>query len=59
MYYGFVRGAENGAINRFSAPGAGTGGGQGTYAYSINDAGVIAGYYVDASGVHHGFLLTP
>jgi hypothetical protein len=39
----------------FDAPGAGTGADQGTYAHAINTAGIIAGDYLDASNVHHGF----
>ena len=37
-------------------PGAGKGNGQGTIAWSINDAGVISGQYQDTSGVYHGFV---
>ncbi|MGA7048496.1 MAG: hypothetical protein WBY98_19685, partial [Candidatus Sulfotelmatobacter sp.] len=40
----------------FNAPGAGTGAGQGTISNSINPAGAITGYYLDASDVYHGFL---
>jgi hypothetical protein len=40
----------------FDAPGAGTGASQGTFAISIDTAGVIAGYYIDASNAHHGFV---
>ncbi len=66
--HGFVR-AVNGAITTFDAPGAGrqdwlaalsvksqgppT---QGTYAFNINDAGDIAGLYLDASVVVHGLV---
>jgi hypothetical protein len=62
--HSYVR-APDGTITIFDAPGAGSSciGGpfifancQGTYATSINDAGEIAGYYADASGVVHGFL---
>jgi predicted membrane protein len=56
---GFVRGAELGGIATFRAPGAGTGNSEGTFGYSINNAGTIAGYYIDAGSVYHGFLLTP
>ena len=41
---------------RFEAPGAGTGAGQGTWPVSINVAGAITGYYVDANGAYHGFV---
>lgn len=37
-------------------PNAGTGMGQGTTAAAINNAGDIAGFYVDAAGVFHGFV---
>jgi len=40
----------------FEAPGAGTGAGQDTNAGSINDAGAIAGYCLDAANVYHGFV---
>src|SRR5450759_772632 len=46
-------------IVTFDAPGAGTGAGQGTYAYEIMDAGAILGDYIDANGVYRGFLRTP
>src|SRR2546422_1050789 len=39
----------------FDAPNAGTGG-TGTFPYSINDGGQVAGTYVDSAGVWHGFL---
>jgi len=32
---------------------------KGTYAQGVNNAGQIAGYYVDSSGVDHGFLYRP
>jgi|SRR5215471_11457790 len=42
----------------FDAPGADTtpGSFHGTAAGGINPSGAIAGYYLDASGVNHGFL---
>ena len=30
-----------------------------TFAYAISPAGAITGFYIDASGVQHGFLRTP
>jgi hypothetical protein len=33
--------------------------GQGTYAFSINDAGAITGWYIDAGWLWHGFLRAP
>ena len=66
--HGFVR-SPNGRITEFDAPGAGTtpgspvmfaGGifGQGTVPVTNNDAGTIAGFYVDNNNVSHGFVLT-
>lgn len=46
-------------FSSFEAPGAGKGAGQGTIPTTINSAGVIAGYYLDSSGVYHGFVRTP
>lgn len=40
------------------APGAGNGPGQGTFAYVIQGEW-IAGNYIDANGVYHGFLRAP
>ena len=54
--HGFVLLPDNN-IGVFDVPGAGTDGhyGQGTLANSINDAGFISGYYLDAHNVFHGF----
>jgi hypothetical protein len=61
VWHGFVRNL-NGKITTFDAPGAGTGVGQGTTvnysAPSLNDLGTIAGIYIDADGVNHGYLRT-
>jgi hypothetical protein len=61
VYHGFVRSAS-GTIMSFDAPGAGTTGDlaikEGTFAESINDDGVITGYYVDSCGGYHGFVGT-
>jgi uncharacterized membrane protein len=46
-------------IITFDAPGAGTGAGQGSQAPGISPTGAITGYYVDASGVYHGFVRAP
>ena len=49
----------------FDVPGAGTGAGQGTFAFSlggvaaISPSGAVTGPYRDASNVSHGFLRTP
>ena len=40
-------------------PAAGTGAWQGTEPWYINLEGVVSGYYIDGSGVYHGFLRTP
>ena len=56
--HGYVR-ASDGTFTTFDAPGAGTGAGQGTFAGDINPSGTIAGFYIDASGVNHGFVGTP
>jgi uncharacterized membrane protein len=39
----------------FSDPLA-TPGSEGTITYSVNDAGIVAGVYIDASGADHGFV---
>src|SRR5436309_1119905 len=51
--------ARAATFTTFDVPGASTGSGQGTLATSINPAGVITGYYLDASGAFHGFLRAP
>jgi hypothetical protein len=62
-YHGFVRYAD-GTITTLNAPGAGTGTSSltgyqlGTKALSINDDGVITGYYIDANEVYHGFMVS-
>jgi hypothetical protein len=50
--------AGESTIITFDAPGAGTSAGQGTFAFSINQQGAIAGYYLDMSNVYHGFVRT-
>ena len=49
---------KNPTYTTVDVPGAGTGANQGTRAVSINTAGVIAGTYIDASNVNHGFIRT-
>ena len=46
-------------IIKFDAPGAGTGGGQGTTPIGIVDDGSIVGYYIDSSDLIHGFVRSP
>ena len=53
--HGYVR-ARDGTFITFDVPGAGTGSGHGTFAFSINPAETITGFYVDASGLAHGFV---
>jgi hypothetical protein len=48
--------AQAAAFTTFDAPGAGSLTGQGTFPQSINGTGSIAGFYVDASNVGHGFV---
>src|ERR1700751_6291537 len=47
---------KQGQIITFDAPRAGLGSGQGTVPTSINSAGTITGYYVDAGSIFHGFV---
>jgi len=62
--HGFLR-TPDGKVDSFDAPGAGNLTPQapwywmGTLPYSINDQGVITGYYIDAHNVSHGFLMLP
>jgi hypothetical protein len=60
VIHGFVR-SPGGTFTIFDAPGADTtsGSDSGTLAVSINDEGVIVGYYLDANNVSHGFLRLP
>jgi len=60
VYHGFVRSSE-GKITTFDAPGANLTSGSygGTFPVSINDQGVITGYYLDANSINHGFVLFP
>jgi hypothetical protein len=55
LFHGFVRGRD-GTVTTFDAPGAGTESLQGTLAVGINQEGTIAGSYIDAAYVNHGFL---
>jgi hypothetical protein len=41
-------------ITSFSAPGAGTGAGQGTGGFGINPQGTVVGSYLDDGNVFHG-----
>jgi predicted membrane protein len=60
VVHGFVRG-DDGSITNFDVPGADQTPGiyNGTYPYSINVEGAIAGNYTDINGASHGFLRYP
>ena len=71
VMHGFLR-TPKGRLITFDAPGAGTApnlyfkstpagtyGGQGTYAMSINPEGAITGSYIDETNLGHGFLRAP
>ncbi|MGO4883931.1 MAG: hypothetical protein ACLP59_24375 [Bryobacteraceae bacterium] len=56
--HGFLR-APDGTISTFDVPGAGTGANQGTYMASyegLSATGVVAGWYLDANNVNHGYV---
>jgi hypothetical protein len=57
VYHGFLR-SRDGKFTSFESPGADTTPNDynGTFAQSINDLGVIAGFYYDAKGLSHGFV---
>jgi hypothetical protein len=55
--HGFIR-STAGNVTIFDVPGAGSSSG-GTYPYSINLSGTVAGFYVDSSRVSHGFVRSP
>jgi hypothetical protein len=52
--HGFER-FVNGSYTSFDPPGAV----YGTFPATNNPAGAVTGFYVDASGVVHGFLILP
>jgi probable HAF family extracellular repeat protein len=60
--HGLIR-RPDGTLTTFDAPGAGTGSYQGTgcpgCARGLNQLGAIAGTYIDANSVQHGFLRSP
>jgi hypothetical protein len=61
--HGFLR-SPDGKFTTFDAPGAGTGTYEGTGCFSdcpvsLNDWGAIAGIYIDANFVYHGYLRSP
>lgn len=56
--HGFER-TSAGDFTSFDAPGAGGAYYTGTFGTGVNDAGAIAGYYIDNNSTNHGFLRTP
>ena len=60
--HGLIR-RPDGTLTTFDVPGAGTGSNQGSgcpgCARGLNQLGVIAGTYIDANSVQHGFLRSP
>jgi hypothetical protein len=61
VYRGFVR-IPDGAITTFDDPDAGTASGHGTivtFEEGMNPKGAIIGWYIDSSGVSHGYLRSP
>jgi hypothetical protein len=60
--HGLVR-SPHGKLRTFDVPGAGTGPYQGTgspgSSVPLNQFGAIAGYYIDANNVVHGYLRSP
>ncbi len=55
VQHGFIR-APDGKFTTFSVPGAGTSAGQGSGAASLNDAGVISGYFYNSSNSAVAFI---
>jgi len=62
VHHDFVR-SPDGKLKTFDVPGAGTDSYQGTgcpgCSTGLNQFGAIAGIYIDANSVQHGFLRTP
>jgi hypothetical protein len=58
VWQGFLR-APDGKITTFADPDAATDGWNGTIPTSINDNGVVVGYFIDASDTAHGFVRYP
>lgn len=53
--HSFTR-SPQGVFTQLDDPAAGTAPGDGTFAFAIDDAGVVSGFYADNAGVMHGFL---
>lgn len=45
-----------GEISNFDVPGAGTAPGQGTFGEAINTEGTTPGWFIDTTGLYHGFI---
>jgi hypothetical protein len=56
LAHGFIRSATTGAFTPIDAPGAGTAKNEGTFAFSIDTAGDVAGMYSDSVDAYHGFV---
>ena len=56
--HAFIR-ATDGTVTILDAPGAGTGVNEGTWAFSVNQATVVVGQYMDANRMMHSFLRCP
>lgn len=57
IYHGFLRAANGTFSPPIDAPNAAKGGlFPGTFPFSMNDSGVIAGFYEDSAGLNHGFV---
>jgi hypothetical protein len=56
LAHGFIRSATTGAFTPIDAPGAGTAKNEGTFAFSIDTAGDVAGMYSDSIDAYHGFV---
>src|SRR4030095_10940884 len=55
MFHGALR-APDATMTVFDVPGAGTGPGQGTLTFGINQEGTIEGAYIDPTDVSHGYV---
>ena len=55
--HSYLLAADGTTFTMFDVPGAGTGHGQGTFAGNMSmSGGLIAGWYIDATGMNHGFV---
>jgi hypothetical protein len=56
--HGFVR-LHNGEVATFHAPHAGTVAGQGTHPSTNNASDQVTGWWIDETGLNHGFVWCP